>query len=441
MSSLGWIGLLRLSHHGCDGCAARSDARHDCPGARTAVSPTVWALGFTSLLTDISSEMVNSILPVYLLLHLHLSPFSFGVVDGVSQAALAVTRLAGGIAGDRSGRHKRVAAAGYAVGAGCKLGILFAGGAWGWLVGVLALDRAGKGVRAAPRDAILSLASTPRSFATAFGVHRALDAAGALLGPVVAFGLMAFVPGQFDAIFVTSFVIALLGLGVLLCFVREPGSHDTGGQSITAPRPSAAALIGLAGFRRLAAAGLVLGLGTLSDGFVYLALRESAGLSLGLFPALYVGTALFGALLSVPAGRLADRRGRVPVFLAGHLLLLGLYLVLLGPAPLAGPGLALLPVALLGAYYAATDGVLPALAAGELPRELTGTGIAVATTASSLARLLSALAFGALWSRFGLRPALGGFVPALLAGLACAAWLLSPRAAARRGRPARPATR
>src|SRR5919199_636394 len=186
----------------------------------TGISRNVLFLGLTSLFTDISSEMVSTILPLYLVFYLRLTPVRFGVVDGLYQGVASFVYVAGGLAADRWRRHKEVAAAGYALSAACKLGLLAAGGAWVAIATAVVLDRAGKGVRTAPRDALISLSSAPAALASAFGVHRALDTAGAMLGPLVAFGLLAVAPNAFDAVFVASFCAALVGLAVLTLFVE-----------------------------------------------------------------------------------------------------------------------------------------------------------------------------------------------------------------------------
>src|SRR5215813_6410983 len=190
------------------------------------VSPVVWKLGWTSFLTDISSEMVNSVLPVYLVLHLHLSPLQYGTIDGVYNGlAVILVSLAAGLTADRLKRHKEVALTGYGLSAVCKLLLLAAGGVWGWLIVITGLDRIGKGIRTAPRDAMISLNTPPRLMASAFAVHRALDAGGALLGPIVAFILLAQMPGApeaFDVLWMTSFLFAILGVAVLWLYVPRP---------------------------------------------------------------------------------------------------------------------------------------------------------------------------------------------------------------------------
>ena len=193
----------------------------------------MWALGFTSLLTDISSEMVSSVLPIYLVLYMGMSPLMFGLVDGIYQGAAAIVRVAAGVLADRWNRHKEVAAWGYGLSAACRLLIPAAGNAWGSIAAIIALDRVGKGIRTAPRDALIAQRSRSSDLATAFGVHRSLDAAGAMLGPVIAFGLLALLPNKFDVLFVASFGIAIVGLGVILLFVparirTRDKSPDTG---------------------------------------------------------------------------------------------------------------------------------------------------------------------------------------------------------------------
>jgi MFS family permease len=395
-------------------------------GRRTAtplVSRTVVLLGLTSLFTDVSSEMVAAVLPLFLIFTVGLTPLQFGVLDGVYQGASALVRIASGFVADRQRRHKELAVAGYGISAACKLGLLAAGGALGALTAIILLDRTGKGIRTAPRDALISL-STPRDrLATAFGVHRALDTMGALIGPLLAFGILALAPLAFDTIFVVSFCIALIGLGIIVLFVENRPRVVDESERLSAR--AAAALLKGARFRMLVLVGSLLGLVTISDGFVFLVLQRHADLELGFFPLLYVGTALAYMVLAVPAGRLADRFGRVRVFVGGYALLLAVYASLLVPG--TGTTGVVGALLLLGAYYAATEGVLMALASAVLPPELRASGLAVLVTATSIARLLASILFGAAWTAFGLEPAIAVFSFALVAA-AGAALVLARRA-------------
>ncbi len=396
------------------------------------VDPNVAFLGFTSMFTDVSSEMITAVAPIYLTAVLGLTALQFGLVDGLYQGVTALLRTVSGLAADRHGRHKEAAFAGYALAAVCKLVLFVAPTAPVPVVGSLLLDRVGKGVRVVPRDALIALSSRRSQLGEAFGVHRALDTTGALLGPIVAFALLAAVPGRYDAVFLASFCAAALGLGVLVLFVqnRAPRPALPGWREDVSLR-SALGLLGRPDFRILVLAGTALALVTIGDAFVYLTLQRRSDLDARFFPLLYVGTSFVFLALAIPAGRLADRYGRHRTFLAGYVLLLSAYGVLLLPAP----GLAAIAgcLVLLGAYYAATDGVLMALAGGTLPPSHVGSGIALLTTAVALARLVAAVVFGALWSWGGPERAVLAFGLGL--GLAIAATAAAVRG---RGAPVHP---
>jgi MFS family permease len=393
------------------------------------VSRTVVLLGLVSLFTDISAEMVATVLPLYLVFNLGLSPLQFGAVDGVYQGAAALVRVAGGFVGDRWRRYKEVAAVGYGVSAVCKLAFLPVGAAWTALTWIVFIDRTGKGIRTAPRDALISL-STPRErLGTAFGVHRALDTAGAMIGPLLAFTMLTFIVGAFDAIFVVSFCLAVIGFGILVTFVRNPkassapATGDPEEEGERASLRSAAALLLDRHFRTLVLIGSGLALATVSDGFVYLTLQRRLDFDPTYLPLLYVGTALAYMLLAIPAGRLADAVGRGRVFLAGYgLLVLGYASLLL---PTAGIGQLFVYLFLFGAFFAATDGVLMALASAVVPEHLRASGLSLLVSATSLARLLSSVLFGALWTAFGVDVAVGCFAGALAVAIPLAAAMLA----------------
>ncbi len=390
------------------------------------VSPTVWRLGFTSLLTDISSEMVGSILPLYFVLYLHFSPLEFGFLDGISQgAAVALLSLFSGVMADRWRRPKEVASAGYALSAFSKIGLLAAGGLWGWITTVLVLDRVGKGIRTAPRDAMISFASARGQLATAFAVHRGLDTGGAIFGPLAGFLLLRSLPGAVDLILVASFFIALVGLGVITLLVDKPVLDTTKPES---SRPSLRLSFGLLNqprFRFLVMAAGLLALATASDSFVYLLLQSKAKSSATSIPLYAFFTAVFYLLLSVPAGRVADQWGRRKVFLIGYAFLAMIYAILL--APEIGAPAQFVVVSLLGAYYAATDGVLAAMTSATLSTEWRSSGLALLNTATSLARLVSSVLFGWLWSAASMKSAVWTFLLVLAAAMISSAWILRRR--------------
>jgi MFS family permease len=389
--------------------------------ARPRVSRTVLLLGLCSLLTDISSEMVATVLPLYLVTTLGFTPFMYGIVDGLYQGAAAFVRLAGGYLGDRRRRHKGVATLGYGLSAVCKLALAAVGSAFGAITAIVMVDRTGKGLRTAPRDAMISLSSRPEDLGTNFGIHRALDTTGALLGPLIAFGLLALAPLAFDMLFVVSFCFAVAGLGVLVLLVREPARDEAPAAEPVRMRAAFALLRGRR-FRALFVAATALGLATTSDAFVYLTLQRNLELDPTLFPLLFTGTALTFMLLAAPVGRLADRVGRGRVMLGGYALLLGVYATLLGPS--TGVAGMLLALFMLGAYYAATDGVIMAFGAAHVPEELRGSGLALLGTAVSTARLLASVLFGALWTVFGVQAALAVFAGGLAVAMVVAAFAL-----------------
>src|SRR3954453_5915420 len=211
-----------------EGTSTLRRARRGFAGGRLRdrIGGTVLLLGACSLLTDISSEMVSAILPLYLVQVLGFSPLQYGFIDGLYQGASAFVRLGAGFLGDRLRRHKVIAAAGYGLSAVCKLGLALIGGAWAGLSALILLDRTGKGIRTAPRDAMISLTAPKRELGFAFGVHRAMDTAGAMIGPLVAFALLAAAPNAFHSLFLISFFIAVLGFLVIAMLVRQPRESE-----------------------------------------------------------------------------------------------------------------------------------------------------------------------------------------------------------------------
>ncbi|MFE9255244.1 MFS transporter [Streptomyces sp. NPDC006879] len=392
-------------------------------GRWSMVGGNVFALGSVSLITDVSAEMVTAVLPLYLVLGLHLSPAAYGVLDGLNTGATALLRLVGGYVSDRVSRRKAVAGAGYGLSALAKIALVAAGSSTGSIGLVLAADRAGKGLRTAPRDALITLSVPAHALGRAFGVHRAMDAVGAFVGPLVALAVLAAAGQSFDAVFVTSFCVATLGVLVLFLFVRDRRQTPAPSGSVS-PR-AVGRLLRTRAVRRLVYAACLLGLATIGDGFVYLLLQRRQSLSIGWFPLLAVGTSLSYLLLAAPLGALADRIGRLPVMLGGYGVLALVYLLLHGP--LGGPALLVTVLALHGLFYAATDGVLMAFAGPVLPERLRTTGIALIQSGQALAYFGSSVLFGLAWQLWGDAAASrGAAVGVVLAGTATAV-LLAPR--------------
>jgi MFS family permease len=378
---------------------------------REHIGRTVILLGATSLLTDISSEMVSTILPIYIVFALGATPLQFGIVDGIYQGATAFMRLLAGVAADRKGRHKPVAVAGYAISAVCKLGLLLVGSSLAALSAVIYVDRVGKGIRTAPRDAMISLSAHPKALGAAFGVHRAMDTMGAMIGPLLAFGLLAAAPRRYDTVFVVSFCFAIVGVAVITLLVRDVPSAPENPVSRRAAMGRALALLHVPAFRNLTLAAAGLSLATLSDGFLYLGLQNRIGFAPRYLPLLFVGTAIVFMVLAVPMGKLADRIGRGRVFVGGYVLLLAVYSSLLVTS--ISPFALVLYLAAFGTFYAATDGVVMALASTLLPEELRASGMGLLTAVVAAARLFGAVAFGALWTLGGVDVAVIAFAAML----------------------------
>ncbi len=358
------------------------------------VSRNVFYLGITSMLTDISSEMVTAVLPLYLVIQLGLGPVAYGFVAGGYVAVTAIGRLTGGALGDRAGGHKRIAVVGYGISAVCKLGVLLSGGV-AWIISsVLYVDRIGKGVRTTPRDALISMSSEPERLGEAFGVHRALDTAGAVLGPVIAFGVLLIFPGNFTPIFGISLVFATAGVAALIVLVRNPAKKNDAAPPTERFRARDA--LHLVGIRPLILVAAFLGVATISDGFIYLAFRNRTLIDDTYFPLLYVGTSAAYLLLALPAGRLADRIGRVRVLLGGYVALFAVYVLLL--LPVVSIPVVVVALVCFGAFYAATDGVLAALTSSLVPESHRGSGLALVTSAATVAQFAASAMFGILWA-------------------------------------------
>ncbi|MGO1885425.1 MAG: MFS transporter [Citricoccus sp.] len=424
------------------------------PASRRAafrVAPTVIALGMVSLLTDVSSEAVAAVLPLYVTGALGLSMVAYGFLEGLHQGVSAVVRIAAGYAADRTDRPKAIAVAGYGLSMLTRAGLLLVQGFAGVAV-LVGIDRVGKGIRTAPRDAMIQEVSPPEHLARSFGVHRMLDTVGATIGPLLAFVVLLLVPEGYRVVFAVSLAAALVGVAVLVLFVPNVrfSSPSQNNDHITtpatpapaAPEPSPVVRIRarrrpswrawrtrrrphLDGpLKRLLVAAGVLGLLTVGDGFIYLAIMSHGHLDPLWFPLLFVGTNAVFLILAIPVGRMADQTSRGAVLVLGHLFLAGAYLA----AAMGGSWIALgLALVMLGVFYAATDGVLAALAGQLSPQGRTATGIGAAQTVVAVTRLVASTGFGALWVLFGAVPTMVGAAIVLLVMLPLAWWLVVRR--------------
>jgi len=426
-------------------------------GIRERVAATVILLGIVSMFTDMATESVNAILPKYLIAVIGLSPQAFGFVNGLYSGISAIIRILGGWISDRTDHPKWVAFIGYAASALARVGLLFASGLTA-ISTIITADRLGKGLRTAPRDALIAAASPPQSLGRAYGVHRSLDSVGAAIGPLIAFWILTVAENDFHSVFVASSALSVVGLAVLLLIVPDlrPRRARAANDSVTAgtaktsagaaetrkadhpdhpdrsaPEPAVSAgkpgkvtLTHLANpdmGRLLLAAGL-LGVLTVGDAFLYLQLQLRDNLANNYYALLMVGMNAAYLCLAIPLGRLADRIGRARIFIGGHIALLGCYLCAAGP--FAGPAMSIGTLILLGTYYAATDGTLAALSGRIVDPDVRTSGIATAQTFMAIAGFASSLIVGILWAHLGLSTAILWYCPVLVVAIPAAAIIL-----------------
>lgn len=376
-----------------------------------AIPRGIWALGFVSMLMDISSEMIHALLPVYMVTVLGASATLVGLIEGIAEATASVTKVFSGALSDWLGRRKWLVAFGYGLAAFTKPVFALAP-SLGWLVAARFTDRVGKGIRGSPRDALLADLSPSHLRGASFGLRQALDTAGAFTGPLLAIALMWLTANHFKAVFWIAVVPALLSF-LLVLAVREPAR--TGAQR-PARLPLHSAELGRLGrsFWLVIALATVFALARFSEAFLILRAQQ-VGVPIALVPIVLVVMNVFYSAVSYPAGVAGDRHGRKPILALGMALLIVADVVMAWVPGLVGIGAG---VALWGMHMAFTQGVFAAWVADTARAELRGTAFGVFNLVTGGALLLSSLVAGMLWDRLG--------APAMfLAGAAVAAAALA----------------
>jgi MFS family permease len=388
---------------------------------RSAIPIGVWALGGVSLLMDVSSEMIHALLPIYLVAVMGASMEAVGIIEGVAEATASIVKVFSGALSDRLGRRKLLTAFGYGLAAFTKP-IFPLAGSLGWVAAARFLDRVGKGIRGAPRDALIADIAPPELRGASFGLRQTLDTVGAFIGPLIAIALMAATGGAFRVVFWVAVIPAFLAVALLVMVVKEPEASRAPG----AARP----IFDRAALRRLGGAyWLVVAVATLfalarfSEAFLVLRV-QGLGLPLALAPLTLVTMNVVYALAAYPAGALSDRLDRMTVAAIGFYLLIAADLVLAFAGGLVG---AALGVALWGLHLGLTQGVLAALVADSAPADQRGAAFGVFNFASGLAALAASLAAGALWDALG--PAATFLAGALVCALALVALSFAARVA------------
>lgn len=368
----------------------------------------IWALGFVSMLMDISSEMIHALLPIYMVTVLGTSVLAVGLIEGIAEATASIVKVVSGGLSDRLGKRKGLALLGYGLAALTKPVFPLAG-TLGWLVGARFLDRVGKGIRGAPRDALVADITPPALRGAAYGLRQSLDTLGAFLGPLLAIVLMWLTASHFQTVFWVAVVPAFLAVGVLLVFVREP-PRPAALQPHAPWGPAALARLGR-GFWWVAGVGVLFSLARFSEAFLILRGGES-GLPPLWSPAVLVLMSLAFFLSAYPAGALSDRQGRTRLLAVGLVFLIAADLVL---AFVPGLGGVALGAVLWGLHLGCTQGLFGALIADSAPAELRGTAFGVFHLLTGVALLVASLVAGALWDALGYRATfIGGAALAVL---------------------------
>lgn len=370
----------------------------------------IWALGFVSMLMDISSEMIHSLLPVYLVVGLGATALTVGVIEGIAEATAAITKVFSGALSDRIGQRKGLAALGYGLAALTKP-IFPLAPSVGWLVVARFVDRIGKGVRGAPRDALVADIAPAELRGAAFGLRQALDTVGAFLGPLLAIALMWAFSDDFASVFWVAVIPAFCALALILFLVREP-ERPPSLRRVRNPlsRSELRLLGGL--YWGVVAVAAAFTLARFSEAFLILR-AQGAGLSLTLVPLVLVAMNLVYALAAYPVGALSDRAPRGVILGVGLAVLIAADLWLALAEGLIGIGTGVL---LWGLHMGITQGLLSALVADTVPAELRGTAFGVFNLVTGVAMLLASVAAGALWEFVG--PQATFLAGAAFAGLA-----------------------
>ncbi|HEY5596978.1 MAG TPA: MFS transporter [Candidatus Bipolaricaulota bacterium] len=363
--------------------------------SKRALPSGVWALGIVSLLMDASSEMVHSLLPVFMSSVLGASMVTIGLVEGVAEATASITKVFSGFLSDYLGKRKLLAVIGYGLAAITKPVFPLATSI-GWVFGARFVDRIGKGIRGAPRDALVADLTPPHLRGAAYGLRQALDTVGAFVGPLLALAFMAWFANDIKSVLWVAIFPAFLAVGFLILVVKEPQHAHTG-----AGRGNP---IALADIKKLESRywlvvllGAAFTLARFSEAFLVLR-AQSVGLAIGLVPIVMIVMNVVYAASSYPAGIAADRVSRRTLMLWG---LVALILADLALAWSVAPWQAFVGAALWGLHMGLTQGLLSKMVADGVPAELRGSAFGIFNLVSGVALLLASVVAGTLWQLIG----------------------------------------
>ncbi len=371
-------------------------AQQTLPDKKSSAIPAgVWALGFVSMLMDISSEMIHALLPIYLVVALGTSALTVGIIEGIAEATALITKIFSGALSDWLGKRKFLAVLGYGLAAFTKP-IFPLASTIEWVMVARFIDRIGKGIRGAPRDALIADLSPPDIRGASFGLRQSLDTVGAFLGPLLAMALMWITLNNFNLVFWVAVLPAFLSLLLILIAVKEP-ERQPALRQIKNPI-SRAELYALGSpYWWVVAVAAVFTLARFSEAFLILK-AQAVGLSLWLIPAVLVIMNVAYAVAAYPAGVLSDRCDRRTILIIGFAVLVAADAVLALAQSLWSVAIG---VVLWGLHMGFTQGLLATLVADASPLELRGTAFGFFNLASEIATLIASIVAGALWDATG----------------------------------------
>ena len=394
-------------------------------GSLRKIPAGIWVLGFVSMLMDISSEMIHALLPVYLVTVLGTSMLTVGVIEGVAEATASITKVFSGALSDWLGKRKLLAVIGYGLAAFTKPVFPLAPSV-GWLIGARFVDRVGKGIRGAPRDALVADIAPAHLRGASFGLRQTLDTVGAFVGPMAAIALMWITADNFTIVFWVAVVPAFMAFALIAFAVREP-ERPPGLRRVRAPLSRAELERLGAGYWWVVAVATVFTLARFSEAFLILR-AQSVGMPIMLIPAVMVVMNVVYAFAAYPAGVLSDRTDRVTILVIGLACLIAADAMLGFASNVMG---VMLGVVLWGLHMGLTQGLLATLVADAAPAELRGTAYGVFNLGGGVAILAASVIAGILWDQFGPAGTFGagaGFALLALGGLLFVRRKISPRA-------------
>ncbi len=369
---------------------------------------SIWAIGFVSMFMDISSEMIHALLPVYMVAVLGASTLSVGIIEGIAEATASITKVFSGAVSDWFGKRKMLAVIGYGLAAFTKPVFPLAP-SLGWLIAARFIDRVGKGIRGAPRDALVADISPPHLRGASFGLRQSLDTIGAFVGPLAAVGLMLMSSNNYQMVFWIAVVPGFVALGLMLFAVQEPPQSS----QVKKAKPSLAELTTLPrNYWVVVTLAAVLTLSRFSEAFLILR-AQNLGLSVPYIPFIIVLMNIVYAISAYPAGVMSDQFGRYKIFVVGVGCLIVADLALAFSTNIWG---VLLGVAFWGLHMGFTQSVLATLVADTSPAHLRGTAFGIFNCVLGIAMLIASVLAGGLWDQFG--PQATFFTGAAFAALA-----------------------